>query len=444
MTERRFRWAIGALVLLRVAPALVVLIANGRSLPLFPGYGYGPPRGDTFGFYAAAREFISSWTHVPKGLLGAAVIALALVAVLCVRGWQRGRRAEAIVAAAVAVGFFVSLAVHEMGLTGAGAVGWPIVWSIPLFPLRAASALHYHAAFYLGIAILVAANAVTIVATALLGRRLIGPRLALLAPALLVVWPFAMRAIEGTGNGVYGSWLDDVGVLLYSEPLSTALVTCALALVVLRTADPAAAALAGALVGFSTAVRVSNATLVVVLLLAILSARRWRSAAAFAVAAGGMLVIAATFWSRGYSSFPSGPSKAAPNGLFSWHYIVRSWRDSVVFDWTMLAILVPLPLVGLLALRRRTTAVAALGGIVAVTAAFYSLYYITALHPRFLFVALPSLFVLAAAGVGLAAERLRGDAAASGDDRNDRAEDQPDHGTDDERGAPRVRRRLYR
>jgi len=41
----------------------------------------------------------------------------------------------------------------------------------------------------------------------------------------------------------------------------------------------------------------------------------------------------------------------------------------------------------------------ALGGTVVVTAAFYSAYYITALHPRFLFVALPALFVLATIGV---------------------------------------------
>ena len=48
-----------------------------------------------------------------------------------------------------------------MGDTGAGAVGWPIVWSLPLFPLRAASSLGYHSAYYLGIAILLACNVVT-------------------------------------------------------------------------------------------------------------------------------------------------------------------------------------------------------------------------------------------------------------------------------------------
>jgi len=42
---------------------------------------------------------------------------------------------------------------------------------------------------------------------------------------------------------------------------------------------------------------------------------------------------------------------------------------------------------------------------VVVTAAFYSAYYITALHPRFLFVALPALFVLATVGVASLSRR---------------------------------------
>ena len=65
----------------------------------------------------------------------------------------------------------------------------------------------------------------------------------------------------------------------------------------------------------------------------------------------------------------------------------------------MLAILLPLPILGVFVLRSRIPDVLALGGTVVVTAALYSAYYITALHPRFLFVALPPLFVLGAAGI---------------------------------------------
>jgi hypothetical protein len=72
----------------------------------------------------------------------------------------------------------------------------------------------------------------------------------------------------------------------------------------------------------------------------------------------------------------------------------------------MLLILLPLPIVGAWALRQRPVELVALAGTVAVTAAFYSAYYITALHPRFLYVALPALFVLAAAGVASLRERM--------------------------------------
>jgi hypothetical protein len=399
MTDREFKRAIALLAVLRIAPALVVLAANGRSLPGVPGYGYGPPAGDTFGFYAAAREFISVWTRVSKPLLGLDVLLLAAGAVGARLLWRKGRSGEAVTLAAGALGIFLAVGVHEMGPTGAGAVGWPIAWSLPLFPLRVVGALGYHAAYYLGIVILLACNIVTVAATALIARRLVPGRLALVAPALLVVWPFVMRWLEGTGNDVYESWLVDSGNLLYSEPLSTALVATALALLILRRSDGVAAALAGALVAASVAVRVSNVTIAAVVFLVLVFAASRRVAILFTLACAGAGTIAAEFWSHGYATFKNHPSDQAPNGLFSWHYLARSWRDSNVFDWKMLVVLLPLPIVGVLALRRRRYDVWLLAGVVIVTAAFYSAYYVTAVHPRFLFVALPPLFVLAAAGV---------------------------------------------
>src|SRR5205814_848036 len=107
--------------------------------------------------------------------------------------WQRLRHAEAIALAAIALGAFVSIGVHEMRPTGAGAVGWPIIWSLPLFPLRLGHALGYHSAYYLGITIALLCNVVSVAATALTARRLVPGKLALLAPALLMAWPFLMR-----------------------------------------------------------------------------------------------------------------------------------------------------------------------------------------------------------------------------------------------------------
>lgn len=430
MTDSTFKRAVALLAVLRVLPALVVLAANGTSLPTLPGYAYGPPTGDTYGFYAAAREFISAWAHVSRPLLALAVVVLVAIGYGVLRLRRSGRGAEAVVVGVTAVAVFVSLGVHQMGDTGAGAVGWPIVWSLPLFPLRAVGALGYHSAYYVGNAIALACNVVTVVATALVARRLLPPRYALVAPALLVVWPFLMRFVEGTGNGVYGSWLDDVGPLLYAEPLSTALIAVALALFVLRRRDATAAAFAGALTAFATAVRISNVTLAGVFFVAYWLASTRRAAAMYTVACAGTAVIAAEFWSKGYSSFKNKPSDQAPDGLFSWHYLVRSWRDSTVFDWKMLAILLPLPLIGIYALRRRRADVLTLAGIVAATAVFYSAYYITALHPRFLYVALPALWLLAAAGVAEVARLRRAPAVA--DDRRDRAEDETDQRADDQ------------
>jgi hypothetical protein len=399
VTERAFRLSVAALAALRILPAIVVAVANGRSLPLLPGYAYGPPNGDTYGFYAAAREFISSWRHISKPLLALAVLALAGVLALAVRGWRRGKRAEAVTTGAVTLGLFTCLGVRQMGFTGAGAVGWPIVWSVPLFPLRVAGHLSYHTAYYIALVILLACNVVTIVATAAIGRHLLPATYALIAPALLVLFPTFIRLVDGTGKVVYGTWLTDSGQTAYSEPLSTALVVVALALIVVRPSDPTAAALAGALAGFSIAVRVSNAPIAAVFFLALVLHRRLRPVVVYTVAGIGTLTIALAFWSKGYASFPGGKSAQAPDGLFSIHYLRRSWADSAVFDWKMLAILLPLPVLGVVLLRRRVPDVLALAGTVIVTAALYSAYYITALHPRFLFVALPPLFVLAAAGV---------------------------------------------
>src|SRR5439155_24780490 len=181
----------------------------------------------TYGFYAAAREFISSWTRISKPLLALAVVVVAAVLAGSALAWRRGRRGEALAAASLACGLFCCLAIREMGLTGAGAVGWPIVWSLPLFPLRAAGSLGYHAAYYIALVLLLVCNAATVVAVAVLAWRLLPARHALIAPALLVVFPFVMRVVEGTGNIVYETWLADSGQLAYSEPLSTALVTVA-------------------------------------------------------------------------------------------------------------------------------------------------------------------------------------------------------------------------
>ena len=83
-----------------------------------------------------------------------------------------------------------------------------------------------------------------------------------------------------------------------------------------------------------------------------------------------------------------------------------NWGALVPLHADGLVLLAPLAVFGVLALRGRYARLAVVLRIVA-TAVLYSFYYVTYQHPRFLFVALPPLFVLEAAGCSLVVERLR-------------------------------------
>jgi hypothetical protein len=63
----------------------------------------------------------------------------------------------------------------------------------------------------------------------------------------------------------------------------------------------------------------------------------------------------------------------------------------------VLVVIVPLAILGAFYVNRAVAAV--LGSAVVATAVLYSFYELTPLHPRFLFVALPAVFVFWAAGV---------------------------------------------
>ena len=90
---------------------------------------------------------------------------------------------------------------------------------------------------------------------------------------------------------------------------------------------------------------------------------------------------------------------------FSTAWLGRSWLDSLLWTPRTLAIVLPLALLGLVAVRnpwgRCLLAAWMLGPPI-----FYSFYWYTAIHPRFLWPSLPALFVLSAAGVSALA-RLR-------------------------------------
>ena len=82
--------------------------------------------------------------------------------------------------------------------------------------------------------------------------------------------------------------------------------------------------------------------------------------------------------------------------MFALHNARVAWTHSLLWRPAQLVVLVPLAVVGALATRRAGSVL--LSAAILLTAAFYSFYFFTPLHPRFLFVVLPPLLVLWVAG----------------------------------------------
>ena len=139
--ERRLWIILGAFVALRLAIPLVTLAFSGHALPGLPAYRYRPLNGDSFGFYSATREFIASLGRVSTPLVGLAFVGVVAALVVAVRLWRGGspaRRVVAILLPAAAVSLALTLPIHQMEPPGAAVFGWPLLWAIPMIPIRAA------------------------------------------------------------------------------------------------------------------------------------------------------------------------------------------------------------------------------------------------------------------------------------------------------------------
>jgi hypothetical protein len=387
MSRRAWIAWLAALVAVRIAVPLVALA--GVRLPSTPAYDYEPLIGDATGFYAAARELISA----VAGWAGpVAVLLLGLGAWAALRLRPRW---TAVVAAALAVSLAATALVLASGNSGAAVIGWPLLWAVPLAPLRVAGVLDADLAFATGLALSLAANAVTVVATAYIGLRASGRRaVGLAAAALLVLWPFLTRPLAGPSAWENGSWLVDVGLALYTEPVSTALVATALAVVLAPRPDETRLALAGALLGFAAVVKSSNGLLAVVVVVFVAGRIGVRRTLPLALAGAAWLPLVLAYWPKGYPTIENVPG-------FSLEQATRSWgTDTLLFDPVTVAILLPFAVLGAFAIDRWSAAL--LASLILVNAVFYTFYEHTHLHPRFLYVSLPALFVLEAAGAGLA------------------------------------------
>jgi hypothetical protein len=381
-------------------PLVVLARSPGRVLPPFPRYHYDPLGGDAYGYYFAMREAIAAWQR------DAAVLGpLVLVAVgAVVFTWRRARRSAPRVAVIVAAcGALAAAVAGLVRFSGAAQFGWSLLWSIPVLPLRAAGVeITPGRAFAVALALSLICNCVTVVATFVLAFEITRSRaVARTASLLFAFWPVIVL-LAGARGARNGTWQLDLGLSLYTEPLSTALVTVALALLVRRRLEPAWVIGTGALLGFATLVRLSNVLIAGCAVGALLLWGRRREAAELAYGAAAFVPATALFWPKGY---PKLQPPTFPRHPFQWSYAEVAWSHSLLWRPAVLLALVPIAVLGSVRVDRRVLPL--LAGCVAATATLYTFYKLTPLHPRFLFVVLPAVLCFWAAGASVVAVAIR-------------------------------------
>jgi hypothetical protein len=406
-SRRRWLLSLGALALVRAAIPLAALAASGDKLPGFPPYSYDGPKGDAGGYISVARAIISAGASF--GLLLPLLLVLAVTGVLAARwAWRRyPDQRHWVVAATVGLVSCLAAAVilRIEGQAGAGAVGWPLVLSIPLLPFRVLGWIDDEVAFGVGLAVSILANAVTVFATGFIGFLATGSRrVGLGAAALFTFWPFLIFLLLGKQTWENSAWEIDAGLSLYTEPLSTACVAAGLALVLVKGRPPWAVVAAGIVFGYAAAVRPTNIVFAVAAALLFAWERDWRSVWRFAVGGVTVLPVMLAFLpkKRGYNLELARDDTGAP--LWSGDYVVSAFSDSSVWRPLLLAVLLPLVAVGVAALRLRGVAFVLLGGALA-NAAIYAFFRATPEHPRYLQAGLPALLVLWSAGAAWLAAR---------------------------------------
>jgi hypothetical protein len=244
------------------------------------------------------------------------------------------------------------------------------------------------------------ANATIVVTTALVGLRATGRHsVGLIAAGLYATWPIWVGLVAGDQASQNGQWNVDVGLALYDEPLSTALVAAALVLLLQLRLSATSAAVAGLMLGFATAVKLTNGPLAVGIVVVVALGLGVRRAAVLTL--GGMvsLPIVLGFWSKGYAD-SSGGAGIDLGALYQLRFISPNARESTIFTTWMLLLLLPLAALGC-AKVTPWYRLALLIVPIAVTIACYASYYVTNQHPRFYYVILPPVFVLQASGVAV-------------------------------------------
>ena len=304
---------------------------TAEQLPGLPRYVYDPRPGDAYGYYSAVRELLTTWRQ-PLVLLAAVILVVvagdARAAVLARRDQPRFRRARGrLRARAGRRGPGMADAAGRRSDDRLAARVERAAASVPRLGLP----LGPNLAFGVGLTLSLAANAVTLVATAVLGRRVTGrPLVGLGAAALYAFWPFISGLVGGHRAWENGTWLVDAGLHLYSEPLSTALVVTALVLVLDRRPTDTALAIAGVLLSLASVVRLSNAVIAAIVLVVTAARLGPRRTIVLAVGLGAFLPVALAYWSKGYTSLPAAHGGLPPKP-FALHYVRIAWTDSLLW-----------------------------------------------------------------------------------------------------------------
>ena len=265
----------------------------GSRAPGLPAYRYQPLNGDSFGFYAATREFISSIGRVSKPLLAArrSLVVVAAV-VVAVRLW-RGGSPDASLASRSCFPpprsrSRSTLPIHQMQPPGAAVFGWPLLWSIPMIPIRAVG-LDPVARHRLRRRLRADARRARRRGRRDGLRRPLRHRPPLDRPrrrrASSRVWPLVSGQIVVHSAWRNGQWNVDVGLHLYTEPLSTALVVTSVALLLRPATQQLGRAGAGLAIGYATAVKLTNGVVGAVLAVLVAWRHGWRQALPYAAGA---------------------------------------------------------------------------------------------------------------------------------------------------------------
>lgn len=406
--DRRWLLWLGALAAVRAAIPLLALVFGG-ALPGFPPYAYRGPRGDASGYIDTARAIISAGASFRLLLLVLFGVAAGGV-VVAARAWRRRPdKRHWVVAGSAALAFSLLAAVilKIEAQAPAGAVGWPLVLSLPLLPFRLAGFIDDEVAVAVGIALAILANTITIVASAFIGRRVSGSRGAgILAAALFTLWPFLTWLLLGERTWQNSAWEIEAGLELYTEPLSTACVATGAALLLLRRRPPWAVVAAGIVLGYAVAVRPTNVVFAAAAVALLAWERDWPSMGRFVVGGSTVLPIVLAFLpkKRGYDLALARDQTGLP--LWSNDYLLSTFADASVWRPLLLVLLLPLVALGVATARSRPVALMLLGGALG-NAAIYSFFRATWEHPRYLQAGLPALLVLWAAGAAGALQRAR-------------------------------------